>query len=109
MVNRHRGEVEAVLDGRPYAMCLTLGALAELERAFGVENLSALVERLSQGAFTSKQLLAVIGCGLRGAGHVFSDEEVAEMQCDGGAGGYAKLVGDLLEATFASQSSNAVA
>ena len=35
MVNRHRGEIEAILDGKSYRLCLTLGALAELEHAFG--------------------------------------------------------------------------
>ena len=30
MVNPHRGEIEAVLGGVPYTLCLTLGALAEL-------------------------------------------------------------------------------
>jgi hypothetical protein len=39
MANRHRGEIEAVLDGRPRTLCLTLGALAELEAAFGAQDL----------------------------------------------------------------------
>jgi uncharacterized phage protein (TIGR02216 family) len=38
MVNRHRGEIEAMLDGRSYRLCLTLGALAELEYAFGEDD-----------------------------------------------------------------------
>ena len=33
MANRYRGEVTAVLDGRQWTLCLTLGALAELDRA----------------------------------------------------------------------------
>ena len=41
MANRHRGEI-AVLDGRERTLCLTLGALAELEASFGAEDLVAL-------------------------------------------------------------------
>ena len=41
MVNRHRGEIEAILDGKSYRLCLTLGALAELEHAFGEDDMLA--------------------------------------------------------------------
>ncbi len=49
MANRHRGEVAARLDGRDWTLCLTLGALAELESVFETDNLSALVARFSSG------------------------------------------------------------
>lgn len=98
-VNRHRGEVAARLDGRDVELCLTLGALAELEARFG-GDLSALVARLSAGRLAAGDMLAVIGAGLRGAGHTFTDAEVAEMQAEGGAVGYARIVVDLLTATF---------
>ena len=49
MANRHRGEIEARLDGRPYRLCLTLGALAELEAAFGDEDMLALATRFENG------------------------------------------------------------
>ena len=32
--NRRRGEIDAELDGKQYRLCLTLGALAELEAAY---------------------------------------------------------------------------
>ena len=35
MANRHRGEIEAELGGQRYTLCLTLGALAEIEHAYG--------------------------------------------------------------------------
>lgn len=38
MANKHRGEVTARLDGKDYTLCLTLGALAEMEQAFGAED-----------------------------------------------------------------------
>ena len=100
MANRHRGEIECILDGTTYHLCLTLGALAELENAFGVKSLSQLVAELSKGALTSSQMLSIIACGLRGAGHLISTDEVAEMQCEDGAAGYARIVTQLLQATF---------
>jgi hypothetical protein len=39
MVNPIRGEVESNLFGRPMTFCLTLGALAEIEVAFGEDGL----------------------------------------------------------------------
>ena len=97
--NRHRGEVAATLDGRPYELCLTLGALAELEGRFG-EDVGAMVTRFSSGRLTAADMLAVIGAGLRGAGHLHTDDEVAQMQVEGGAVGYARITVDLLTATF---------
>lgn len=40
MTNRRRGEVAVELGGKRYTLCLTLGALAELEEAFGAGDLS---------------------------------------------------------------------
>ena len=46
--NRRRGEVEAVLDGERRILCLTLGALAELETAFCADDLTGLAERFAR-------------------------------------------------------------
>ena len=45
MVNRQRGEIAATLDGRSWTLCLTLGALAELEAALDAPDLMALARR----------------------------------------------------------------
>jgi len=100
MVNRHRGEIEAVLDGEPRVLCLTLGALAELEAAFAVDDLAALAERFSTGRLSACDLTRVIAAGLRGAGADIRDEAVARMTADGGAAGYARIAAELLRATF---------
>ncbi|MGN6118018.1 MAG: GTA-gp10 family protein, partial [Nitrobacter sp.] len=42
MPNRHRGEIAAEFGGRQRTLVLTLGALAELESAFGADDLVAL-------------------------------------------------------------------
>ncbi len=73
MVNRHRGEIEAVLDGKSYRLCLTLGALAELEHAFGEDDMLAVAERFEQGRIAAKDAIRIIGAGLRGAGYDFDD------------------------------------
>ena len=101
MANRHRGEIAAGLDGRPRTLCLTLGALAELEAAFGADDLTALLAQFSTGKLSARDIVRVIGCGLRGAGEAVSDAEVAAMRIEGGATGFARLAAELLRATFA--------
>ena len=77
--NRRRGEIEAELDGKAYRLCLTLGALAELEAAYAADDLGALVERFSRGRLSALDMIRVIGAGLRGGGNDVSDDEV---RCD---------------------------
>lgn len=101
--NRRRGEVLTNIDGEPYILCLTLGALAELEDAFDVSNLSELGDYFSQGKFSSKDLVHIIGAGLRGGGNLYADEDVRCMSLDGGALGLAQVAADLLTATFSPQ------
>ena len=98
--NRHRGEVEAVFDGERRTLCLTLGALAELETAFAANGLADLGSRLSSGGLKARDLIAIIGAGLRGGGNAIDDEEVAAMGMEGGVAAYASLVGELLTVTF---------
>ncbi|PTW57654.1 tail tube GTA-gp10-like protein [Breoghania corrubedonensis] len=100
MVNRHRGEIEAMLDGRRWTLCLTLGALAELEDAFSVADMGALAERFAEGRLCARDAVRIIAAGLRGAGNMVEDEQVAAMTAAGGAPGFAAIVGDLLRATF---------
>ncbi|MEQ8825478.1 MAG: gene transfer agent family protein [Filomicrobium sp.] len=101
MANRHRGEINASLNGKEYRLCLTLGALAELEDAFGADDMVALAQRFEQGRMRANDAVRIIGAGLRGAGNDIRDEDVRSMQADGGAGGYIDIVARLLRATFA--------
>lgn len=100
MVNRHRGEIAAELGGARRTLVLTLGALAELEAAFGAGDLSALAERFGAGRMSAIDLTRIIGAGLRGAGESVTDEEVARMSAPGGAADYVRIAVDLIEATF---------
>ena len=98
--NPRRGEIVAELDGRSRRLCLTLGALAELEAGFGAEDLSALAARFAGGRLSARDLACLIGAGLRGGGEAVSDEEVAAMHSPDGAAGFARIAADLLVATF---------
>ena len=100
MANRRRGEIDAVLDGRRRTLCLTLGALAELEASFRADDLVALCRRFETGKFSARDLIRVIGCGLRGAGEAVGDDEVAAMKAEGGAAGFARIAAALIRATF---------
>ncbi len=73
MANRHRGEIEADLGGKRRTLVLTLGALAELESAFGADDLVALAERFGAGRLSARDLVRIISAGLRGAGESISD------------------------------------
>jgi len=100
MANRQRGEIEAELDGRTWALCLTLGALAELEAKLAAGDLVTLAKRFEAGKLSAADAIAVIGAGLRGAGNDIDDAAVAAMRVAGGAAGYVAIVAELLTATF---------
>jgi hypothetical protein len=100
MANRYRGEIEAEIGGARRTLVLTLGALAELEAAFGAGDLVALVERLGNGKLSARDLIRIIGAGLRGAGETMTDDDVARMEIDGGAQGFVRIAAELITATF---------
>lgn len=100
MPNHHRGEIEAEIGGAKRRLVLTLGALAELEAAFGAADLTALAERFGAGRMSAQDLIRIIAAGLRGAGETISDEDVARMQVTGGAADYVRIAVALIEATF---------
>jgi hypothetical protein len=62
--NGVRGEVLVELAGAPRRLCLTLGALAEMETALGVAGMAALAERLR--ALSARDLTIVLAALLRG-------------------------------------------
>ncbi|HVV42908.1 MAG TPA: gene transfer agent family protein [Nitrobacter sp.] len=100
MANRHRGEIDAELSGRRRTLVLTLGALAELEAAFGADDLAALAERFGSGRLSARDLIRIIAAGLRGAGEAVTDDEVAAMTSAGGVSGFVRIAAELIAATF---------
>ena len=102
MANARRGEIDAELSGRTYRLCLTLGALAELEEVYG-EDLLTIAERFEKGRIGARDAMRILGAGLRGAGHRLSDEDVATMRSPDGAAGLLRTAVRLLVATFGGQ------
>jgi Phage tail tube protein, GTA-gp10 len=100
MANTRRGEIEAVIGGQTRTMVLTLGALAELEQAFAVDDIMALGERFASGRLSSRDIIRVVGAGLRGAGSSIGDDELATLTIEGGASMAAKHAFDLLRHAF---------
>lgn len=64
--NGARGEVIAELAGAERRLCLTLGALAEMERALDCDGLSGLAERMR--ALSARDLMVVLAALLKGGG-----------------------------------------
>ncbi|GLS01355.1 hypothetical protein GCM10007859_13680 [Brevundimonas denitrificans] len=62
--NGARGEVAALLAGSERRLCLTLGALAEIETGLGVDGLSGLAERMR--TLSALDLMTVLAALLRG-------------------------------------------
>jgi hypothetical protein len=106
MTNRRRGEVALDLGTARYTLCLTLGALAELEAACGAADLGAVAERFGTGRLSSADLLAVLGAGLRGGGTPMSPDEVAALPLTDGLEPVVRAVADLLVATFGAAPAN---
>ena len=100
MANALRGEIAAEIDGERRTLCLTLGALAELETAFGAGDVIALAERFQRGGLSARDLVVIIACGLRGGGAEVSDADVAAMRIEGGLEAYVRIAADLIAATF---------
>jgi hypothetical protein len=92
--------VAATIDGLPRRLCLTLGALAELEDAFALEDLGQLAARFGTGHLSARDLTRILGAGLRGAGAGVSDAELASLPIEGGVAGAARVAAELLDAAF---------
>ncbi len=100
MANTYRGEIDGEFDGQAYALCLTLGGLAEMEAAFQQTDLAGLAERFGKGRLSAGEIITVLHLGLKGAGHALTREQVANMHVKGGAAGAVHLVMQLLTQTF---------
>jgi hypothetical protein len=100
-MNPFAGEVEIVLDGQPVRARLTLGALAELEAQLGTGTLVELAERFEQGRCSTRDVLAVVVAGLRGAGWRGGAADLLMAEIGGGPLGAARVAAALLVRAFA--------
>ncbi|MBZ8118515.1 gene transfer agent family protein [Roseovarius sp. LXJ103] len=100
MVNPWTGEVALRIDGERHVLKLTLGALAELEAGLKAGSLVDLVERFEGGAFSSRDVLALIVAGLRGGGWSGTAEDLISAEIEGGPLGAARAAAELLARAF---------
>jgi Phage tail tube protein, GTA-gp10 len=100
MANARRGDVAVLIGGREHTLRLTLGALAELESSFGVEDLTALGARFADGRLKSTDLIALLGAGLRAGGLTVQDADVGSLDFDEGLHGAVAAVAEVLTLTF---------
>ena len=100
MAITQRGEIEAVIGGETRMLCLTLGAMAELEERMQAGDLVGLAERFATGRVSARDLTAILGAGLRGGGNAVTDDDLARLSIEGGLKGAAEIAARLLKATF---------
>ncbi len=73
-MNGVRGETALVIDGKPRRLCLTLGALAEIEGELGCKTLAELDARMRQ--LSARDLSTVLVALLRGGGETIEPYNV---------------------------------
>lgn len=95
-MNSVRGEAAISIGGREIKLCLTLGALAEIETAFGCASLAELQVRLR--ALSGAELQTVLAILMRAAG--LGADEVATLCESAPAGLAARAVADAFHAAL---------
>lgn len=79
-MNRVRGDVAVMIDGRERRLRLTFGALAEIEDALGVSGVGEMAERLK--VMDARQMMQVLRALLRGGGEHEAAEALADCGLD---------------------------
>lgn len=103
MVNPWRGEVVLRADGQVHTLRLSLGALAALEASLESDGLLDLADRIDRGGLRSREVIAILAAGFRGAGQAVEPEVVAEMAIEGGAAEALRVAVALMAAAFGVQ------
>ena len=98
--NPWRGDATLVIDGERCVMRLTLGALALLEAALQVGSLVDLVQRFEGGAFSSCDVIALLGAGLQGCYCPVAPEALGAAMIEGGPMAGARAAAELLARAF---------
>ena len=107
MANRHRGEVPLRIGGAHVSLRLTLGGLAELEDAMGAGDLVGLGERLGSGRLRSRDLIAILRIGLKGAGHAMADGEIENLATGQGLAPIITAIAAMFAFTFGEEAAAA--
>lgn len=100
MANPWAGEVEVILDGERHVAKLTLGALAELEAGIAGGSMIEMVQRFEAGAFSTRDVLALLVAGLRGGGWTGTAADLRTVEIGGGPIEAARVAAELLARAF---------
>lgn len=95
-MNSARGEAVFSIGGEDHALCLTLGALAEIETALGCADLGELEARLKR--LSAADLLTILTALLRGGGLTGDVQDIAVHKIDLSAA--ASAVGEAFSSAF---------
>ena len=88
----------SAVDGVPNDWHLVhLGALASGGFGLVITEATAVVP---EGRISARDLTAILGAGLRGAGNALTDDDLARLSIEGGLKGAADIAVRLLRATF---------
>ncbi len=79
-INPARGETALCINGEPHGLCLTLGALAEIETALGGGDFNALKKRLENPCVGD--LLVILHALLKGGGSSLTFEALKASHVD---------------------------
>lgn len=79
-MNGMRGEARVRLAGEERTLCLTLGALAEIETALAIDGLAGLAERMR--TLSARDLTVVLAALLRGGGETVLAEGLSGAAID---------------------------
>ena len=80
MVNQARGEVTLEIGGRQLTLCLTMGALADIETALNAASLDDLDARLKN--LRAGDIVNILHALLKGGGEALSLEETKALPLD---------------------------
>ncbi len=79
-LNKVRGEAGLRIDGQVRRLCLTMGALAQIESALETSSLDDLSARLRH--LSAADVLAVLGALLMGGGNPLARQELISAHID---------------------------
>ena len=96
LCNKARGEVTLPVGPRSVRLCVTLGALAELEAAFDVASFPEIAGKLAH--LSASDLIVVVSALAGGGGAPISAAEIAAAEIDPRAA--ATAVAAAFEAAF---------
>ena len=74
MANKHRGEVDIEIADKTYAVAMTLGAMAEIASALGIETMEEMQARVPE--MRMPDLVPVLRAVLKGNGHDVPDADL---------------------------------